>query len=53
MWGALNHVFIENFPLLGYYAATIGNFLPMFQDNLSVPSSWVKNPKNIQRILDP
>jgi len=24
--------------LLGYYAATSGNFLPTFRDNLSVPS---------------
>ena len=29
--------------LLGYYAASIGNFLPTFRDNLSVPSSGVKN----------
>ena len=35
----------ENCALLGYYAARSVNFLPMFQDNLSVPSSWVKNPK--------
>jgi hypothetical protein len=53
MWGALNHVFIENCPLLGYYAASSGNFLPTFQENLSVPSSRVRNPKSIQRILDP
>jgi hypothetical protein len=52
MWGALNRVFIENCPLLGYHAASSGNFLPMFHDNLSVPSSKVKNPKKIQRILD-
>jgi hypothetical protein len=30
--------------LLGYYTACSGNSLPMFQDNLSVPSSRVKNP---------
>jgi hypothetical protein len=29
--------------LLGYYAAYGGNTLPTFQDNLSVPSSRVKN----------
>jgi hypothetical protein len=29
----------ENYALLGYYAASNGNFLPTFQDNLSVPSS--------------
>ena len=28
-----------------YYAASSGNFLPMFQENLLVPSSGVKNPK--------
>jgi hypothetical protein len=27
----------ENCILLGYYAASIGNFLPTFRDNLSVP----------------
>ena len=36
----------ENCTLLGYYAASSGNFLPMSRDNLSVPSSKVK-------ILDP
>jgi len=29
----------ENCAQLGYYAASNGNFLPMFRDNLSVPSS--------------
>jgi len=29
----------ENCTFLGYYAASNGNFLLMFQDNLSVPSS--------------
>ena len=33
----------ENCVLLGYYAASSGNFLPTFRDNLSVPSSRVKN----------
>jgi len=36
----------ENCALPGYYTASSGNFLPMVQDNLSVPSSRVKNPKN-------
>jgi len=36
----------ENCALLGYYAASNGNFLPTFRDNLSVPSSGVKNPKD-------
>ena len=29
----------ENYALLGYYTASSGNFLPMFQNNLLVPSS--------------
>jgi len=35
----------ENCALLGHYAARSDNFLPTFQDNLSVSSSWVKNSK--------
>jgi hypothetical protein len=35
----------ENCALLGYYAAISGNFLATFRDNLSVPSSGVKNKK--------
>jgi hypothetical protein len=35
----------ENCALVGYYAASGGSFLPTFRDNLTVPSSWVKNPK--------
>jgi len=31
--------------LRGYYTASSGNFLAMFRDNLSVPSSGVKNPE--------
>jgi len=34
----------ENCALLGYYAAISGNFLLTLRDNLSVPSSEVKNP---------
>jgi len=30
------------FTLLGYYAAYVGNSLPMIQDNLLLPSSRVK-----------
>jgi hypothetical protein len=29
--------------LLGYYAASCGNCLPTFRDNISVPSSRVKS----------
>jgi len=35
----------ENCALLGYYAASDGNFLQKFQDNLAVTSLRVKNPK--------
>jgi hypothetical protein len=31
--------------LLGYYAASSGDVLPTFRDNISVPSSEVKNKK--------
>jgi hypothetical protein len=30
--------------LLGYYAASSGNCVSLFGDNVSVPSSWVKSP---------
>jgi len=33
------HDAVENLILLGYYAASSGNFLLTFRDNLSVPSS--------------
>jgi hypothetical protein len=35
----------ENCALLGHYTASSGNFLPMFWDNLLVPSSRIMNPK--------
>jgi len=35
--------YFENCTLLVYYAASSGNLLPTFRDNLSVPSSGVKN----------
>jgi hypothetical protein len=38
---------------MGYYAASSGNFLAMFQDNQSVPSPRVKNPRNSSWILEP
>jgi len=41
----------ENCVLLGCYAASSGNSLPTFRDNLSVPSSGVKNPIRILRLL--
>jgi hypothetical protein len=33
--------------LLGYNAASTGNFLPTFRVNLTVPSSGFKNPKRL------
>jgi hypothetical protein len=38
-----NHKVEEICPLLGYYTACSGNSLTLFQDNLSIPSSRVKN----------
>jgi len=35
----------ENCTFLGYYAGSSGNSLRTFRDNISVPSSRVKNPK--------
>jgi len=35
----------ENCALLGYYAASSGDSLPTFRDNLSVPPSRVKNQR--------
>ena len=35
----------ENSTLLGYYAVSSDNFLPTFRNNLSVPSSAIKNLK--------
>jgi hypothetical protein len=32
----------ENSSLLGYYAASSGNLLPTFRDNISTPSSGVE-----------
>ena len=41
----------KNCILLGCYAASSGNSLPTFRNNLSVPSSKVKNPIRILRLL--
>ena len=43
----------ENCALLGYYAVGGGDFLPTFRDNLSVPSSGVKNSLKMGRIVCP
>jgi hypothetical protein len=37
------YVWYEICALLGYYAASCGNCLPTFRDNVSVPSSRVKS----------
>jgi len=39
-------LFLENCAVLGYYAASSGNFLPTFWNNLSVlfQGQWFKNP---------
>jgi len=34
---------IKNCTILGYYAASSGNLLPTFRDNLSIQSSGFKN----------
>ena len=40
--------------LPGYNAVSSGNFLTTFRDNLSAPSSRVKNPKRLEDwICDP
>jgi hypothetical protein len=36
---------VEICAILGYYAASSGNPLPTFRDNVSVPSSRVKKSK--------
>jgi hypothetical protein len=41
----LTNDFPEICALLGYYAASFGNSVPAFRDNLSVPSSRVKKSK--------
>jgi len=43
MISGFSHHIDEICPLLGYYAAYSGNSLTLFRDNLSVPSSRVKN----------
>jgi hypothetical protein len=43
---SINHQDPDYCPLLGYYAASSGNSLSMFRDNLSVPFSRVENQRN-------
>jgi hypothetical protein len=42
----LRNIFeVDIFPILGYYAASSGNTLSTFRDNLLVPSSRINNTK--------
>jgi len=43
----------ESCALLGHYAASSGNSLPTFRDNLSVPSSRVQNKKRFDQYVVP
>jgi hypothetical protein len=45
LWRLETDAEAENCALLGYYTASSGDVLSTFRDNLSVPSSGVKNPK--------
>jgi len=45
MISGFHHEVDEICALLGNYAAYDGNSLPVFWNNLSVPTSWVKCPK--------
>jgi hypothetical protein len=45
--GKISCIIVENCILLGYYAASSGNFVPTFWDKLPVPSSRVKNLKGL------
>jgi hypothetical protein len=38
---------------MGYYAASNGNPLPTFRNNVSVPSSTVMKSKKILGLFDP
>jgi len=42
-----NFDLFQNSAFLGYYAASSGNFLTTFRDNLSVPSLKVKNSNSL------
>jgi hypothetical protein len=42
----------ENWVLLSHYAASCGNSVPTFRDNLSVPTSRPKNPQRRVKNVD-
>jgi hypothetical protein len=50
-YAASNFDLFENSAFLGYYAASSGNFLPTFRDNLSVPSLRVKNSNSFLKAI--
>jgi len=41
----------EKYALLAYYTACNGNSVPTFRDNLSIPSSRIKNPKFLDHLI--
>ena len=41
----------KNCDLVVYYAASSGNFLATFRDNLSAPSSGINNPRTLRMRL--
>jgi len=43
MTSGFGHKADEKCALLGYYTASSGNFLPTFWNNISVPSTGLKN----------
>ena len=43
-WSFIHVLNTENYPLPSHYAASSGDLLPKFQDNISVPNSSCKNP---------
>ena len=48
-WPIVHQIFREiwNCAALDYYPVSSGNFLSTFQDNQSVPSSWLKNQRGL------
>jgi len=51
LWRFETDVEAKNCAILGYYAASSGDALSTFRDNLSVPSSGEKNPKKMGPII--
>ena len=51
VWKYWQNYWAEICAFLEYYAASCGNCLPVFRDNVSVPSSRVKGPSHIETTL--